>query len=165
MQVEVKEIVQDYILITYDIPAKDWKTRANFIRKARSIGAMMYTASCWLLPYSESVFELANEVATIGDAIVWKSHQDDKQKAYKITTSYEQHLEARCQYIYQRLERAQEYMTAGKLKTAAKMGIKTGQLLSELAQIAELFNKEWLKSRLGELVAQWKEIYGEGKSG
>lgn len=158
---EVKEILQDYVLITYDIPAKDWKTRANFIRKARSVGAMMYTASCWLLPYSEAAFELANEVAASGNAIVWRSHQADKKKAAIIMTTYEQHLEARCEYIEQRLQRAVEYMTMGKLWTAARMGIKTGELLKELAQIAEHFGKDWLKERLAKLVADWKGVYGD----
>lgn len=158
-EAEVKEIIQNYVLITYDIPAKETKTRSLFLKEARAIGAIGYTQSCYLLPYSEKAFELANKLALIGDAIVWKSRQEDKAKALAITYKYEDHLHLRCDYIRQRLVIGMEHIAAGRLGKANQMGRKTGELLAQLAQIAENFYHEWLNEELKELVADWKVVY------
>ena len=158
-QAEIKEIEQNWVLLTYDIPRKDQKVRDSFIKEAKAIGAVMHTESCYLLPYSDKAFELANKVAAIGNAVVWKSRQEDKEKAEEITTKYGDHLKIRCQSIEQRLVASAQYMQAGKLGVALIMGIKTGKLLQQLAQIAESFDPGWLGQKVKELTVQWRTIY------
>jgi hypothetical protein len=158
-KVEVKQLIKDYILLVYDIPANQAKTRYEFLKKAKEIGAMPHTQSCYLLPYSEKAMEMASEVAAVGDAVVWKSTQQDEKKALEITTDYESHIKLRCDRIEQRLAIAQDYMNDGKLGKANLMGIKTGKLLGELAKISENFSPAWFVKRLNKLVTDWKKLY------
>lgn len=160
-QAEIKEIIQDYVLICYDIPATAKKQRHDFLKGAHAIGAIGYTESVYLLPDSEKSFELANELATIGNAVVWRATQENLKVAIEITTNYEQHIHARCQHIEMRILWAQEHMAAGRLKMANRMGIKTVRLLRELAEINETFNPDWLKPRLDELVEKWKAVHSK----
>lgn len=158
---EVKEIIQDYVLIVYDIPQDAKKLRAKFLKEAKVMGAEKQTDSSYYLPYSKKAMELANQLESAGHAVVFgPAHQPNKEKALQMTTKYHQHLQARCDYISQRLVICQEYLAQGKLGVAKRMGIKTGKLLAQLTQIAESFSPDWLKPRIEELVAQWKEIYG-----
>jgi len=157
---EVKEIISDFILIVYDIPATAKKLRAAFLRDAKAIGAIQHTQSCYLLPLSDKAFELANELAVKGSAVVWKSKQPDKEKALEITTKYGDHIHTRCLAIENRLAISQDYIASGKLGIALRMGVKTGKLLKQLAQIQESYSPDWFKTKLEELVGKWKEIYG-----
>lgn len=166
--VEVKEIIQDYVLITYDIPAKEKKLRAKFLKEAKAIGAESDTASVYLIPYSEKAMELASQLQSAGHASVWgPAHQPNKEKAIEKTIKYGDHIQIRCQVIEQRLAISQNHIVSGELGVALKMGIKTGRLLKQLAQIQESYNPDWFKSKLEELVMKWKEIYGGtiGKQG
>jgi len=160
---EVKEIIQDYILISYDIPAKAKALRKSFLKAAHAIGAEMYTASVYLIPYSAEALEWANELESAGHAVVWKAHQPDEKKALEITTKYADAIKARCDYIEQRIAIAQDYINEGRLKMAMKMGVKTGQLLQQLAQIAHHFNPPWLEPRIEELYGKMKVLYEQGK--
>ena len=153
------EIVSDYVLIVYDLPAKAKALRRQFLKQAHIIGAIQHTQSCYLLPYGAKAFQLANTLAAMGNAVVWKSHQADQKKAAEITTSYDTHLGIRCAAIEQRLVIAQDYMAAGRLKMALRMGIKSGKMLKELAQISETYNPGWFKEKLGTLTAEWKAVY------
>lgn len=156
---QVKEIISDYILLTYDIPAKQKALRYQFLKKAGQIGAMQYTESVYLLPYSEESFQLASEMATSGKAVIWKSHQVDETKAISITQSYGQHIQARCAMIEQRLLTAQEHITKGHLRRALTMAIRTGNLLKELAIISKTYKPQWFVEKLDNLIAEWKTVH------
>ena len=158
-KIEVKQLIKDYILLVYDIPASASKARYEFLKKAKEIGAVPHTQSCYLLPYSEKAMEMANEIAVVGNAVVWKSTQQDEKKALEITTDYESHIKLRCDRIEQRLAIAQDYMNDGKLGKANLMGIKTGKLLGQLAKISENFSRAWFVKRLNTLVNAWKMLY------
>lgn len=158
--VEVKEIIQDFVLISYDIPQTQKALRHRFLKQAHSIGAVKHTDSVYLMPYSDQAFALANELAAVGEAVVWKSHQADPAKAAQITQSYESHLQARCQLIEQRLVMAQEHLVAGRLKLAARMGGKTAKLIKEVRHIAETFCPPWLALEIPAILTKWMEVHG-----
>jgi glutathione S-transferase len=160
---EVKEIIQDFILITYDIPANAKALRKSFLKAAHAIGAEAHTASVYLIPFSEEAMGWANELESAGHAIVWKAHQPDEKKALEITTKYSEAIKARCDYIEQRIAMSQDYVNEGRLKMAMKMGVKTGNLLQQLVQISQHFNPEWLKPRIEELFTKLKAVYDKGK--
>lgn len=159
-EAEVKEIQSDWVLITYDIPVTAEPVRHKFLKQAAALGAVQHTESVYILPYSDTSFALANELAQVADVIIWKSHQEDKEKAAAITESYEDHLKVRCDEIEQRLSISQDFITGGQLGVAARMGIKTLRLLKQLDKISQSFNPPWLKGRLEELAAKWSTIYG-----
>jgi len=156
---ETKIIQEDWVLITYDIPAKDKKLRNEFIRDAKQLGAIPHTDSVYLMPYSEKAMQLAAELAEKGHAVVWRSKQEDKQKAIEITTTYNSALSARCDYLEQRLQIGSQHIMAGNLKMALRMGVKTGKLLRELVEISTTYNPEWLGERIQQIMAKWKEVY------
>ena len=156
---ETKLIQEDWVLLTYDIPAKDKKLRSEFIRDAKKLGAIPHTDSVYLMPFSEKAMQLASELAVTGHAVVWRSKQEDKQKAIEITIKYDTALEMRCVYLEQRLQIGSQHIMAGNLKMALRMGVKTGKLLRELAEISETYNPEWLGERIQQIMAKWKEVY------
>lgn len=161
MKMQVKEIIEDYVLITYDIPAKAKQLRASFLKEAKAIGAEPDTASVYLIPYGEKAMELASKLESAGHASVWgPAHLPNKEKAMDKTVKYSDHIQIRCQVIEQRLARIQEHILAGRLGVAKKMGVKTGDLLQQLEQIRESFNPDWFKVEIKKLVFKWKEIYG-----
>ena len=160
----VKEIVQDFVLITYDIPQKAAALRRHFLKAAHEVGAVCHTASVYLMPYSDKAQALANELESAGHAVIWRAHQPDQVTAGEIMAKYETAVKIRCQLIEQRLALANEHIAAGRLKLAQNMGIKTGKLLMQLAQISENWDAPWLPPRLEKLVAQWKGVYEYSKS-
>ncbi len=166
-EAEKKEITAEYILLTYDIPAKEKKLRRDFLKAVKSIGAMEYTASVYLLPFTAESLALANSLNSKGHAVVWTAQQPDKGKATEIYAKYAQHLKLKLLAIQQRLTMAQDYIQAGHMAMALKMGVKTGKLLQELAHIQKNYNQPWFETKLQELVQSWKEVYyggGEGNS-
>lgn len=158
-EAEVKEIICDYVLITYDIPAKEKALRDAFLRDAKAIGAIQYTQSVYLLPQSVKAIELANKLASIGKAVVFTSSPVSQKVALEITTKYSDSIMTRCAYISQRLAICQDYIATGQLGVALRMGLKTGRLLKQLAVIKESFNPKWFETELEKLTSQWKEIY------
>lgn len=157
--VEVKLLIQDFVLITYDIPAKEKKLRRDFLSKVSEIGGEQYTESVYLLPYTDQVLEMANSLESAGHAVVWRAYQPDAEVALEINVKYEQGIKDRCKAIEQRLVIVQDYIAKGWLQRAQSMGIKTGKMLQELAKINENYEPGWLKEKIDELVAKWKEIH------
>jgi len=84
---EAKELIQDFVLINYDIPATEKKLRRQFLKKALAMGAQQFTESVYLLPYSETALEMANELESAGHAVVWAAHQHNVSKALEINLS------------------------------------------------------------------------------
>ncbi len=159
-QAEVKELLSDWVLISYDIPAKEKQLRRTFIRDAIALGAEQFTESCYLLPFGDKAMELANKLESAGHAVVWQAHMPDEAKALEITAKYQDGVKGRCQVIEQRLVIAMDYIQKGWLKRARIMGRKTGKLLQELEQINENYDKPWLAERLQKLVKKWEEVHG-----
>jgi hypothetical protein len=160
VEAEVKTIVSDWVLITYDIPQSAAKLRRTFIKEAKALGAEKHTASVYYMPYSDEAMDLANKLESAGYAVVWRSYQPDQAKAIVLTINYADKLKVRCDTIEQRLSMAETYITQGKLKVAARLGIKSFKLMQQLNDISKSFNPPWLKAKLDELAAKWGQIYG-----
>lgn len=159
--VQVKEIIFDFVLITYDIPEKAKKLRAMFLQAAREAGAEKHTASCYLMPYSEKTLALAQQLESAGHAVVWgPARQPDKEKATELTIKYKDGVTARCNLLEQRLVMGQQFIAQGKLGIARRMGNKTLKLLQQLVQIAETYQPQWFLEKLQGLVQKWQEVHG-----
>ena len=161
MEVEVKELIQDHVLIVYDIPATAVKLRASFLQQARAAGAEKHTDSCYFMPYSEKAMALAQKLESAGHAVVWgPAHQPDKEKATEMTIRYKDGVTARCSLVEQRLVMGMTLIAQGKLGIARRMGIKTGKLLQQLIGIAETYQPQWFMEKLQGLVLKWQEVHG-----
>lgn len=161
MVAEVKEIIQDYILLVYDIPRNSDKLRREILRKISEIGGTMYTESCYFLPYSDDAMALANEISSSGDVVVWRSTQENEHIAKKITLKYEDHLKARCMAIEQRLAMIQNHLDNQRLGKAHRMILKTHYLLEQLKQISENYQTDWLPEAIAVLEENLKGVYSK----
>jgi len=164
LPVEVKEIVSDYLLLTYDIPASQGKLRKRFLKEAGESGAMMYTQSVYLMPWSDKMQAMANELAQTGHAVVWRSQQEHAGLAKSITIKYAEHIQARCQLIEQRLVQIKDHIEAGRLAHANRMAKKTHDLFIQLYKISETFNPPWLQPTLAILGGNMAQIYSYASS-
>ncbi len=156
---EEKELILDFVLIMYDIPAVEKQLRRRFIRDALEMGAEQYTESVYLLPFSEKALTMANELESAGHAVVFSAHQHDMTKAVEINVKYAAGIKNRCKAIEQRLVIVQDYIKRGCLLRAQGMGEKTGKLLKELVKINENYHPGWLKPKIEELLKKWKEVH------
>lgn len=156
---QIHELIQDFVLICYDLPATARTLRREFLKAAHAIGAVKHTDSVYLLPYSEKAMAWAGMLESAGHAVVWKAHQPDKGIAIEITANYDKAVQARCDYIQTRINLSQDYIEKGKLKMPIKMLGKTMRLLKEVVQIGQNFNPPWLNSRIQNLFEQIKTIY------
>jgi len=81
-----REIQRDWILITYDIPARMDSTRKRVIRALRSMGALKHTDSVYYLPASEKAVQLAEGLP--GEVYVWHSCLTSDVQAKQVTQDY-----------------------------------------------------------------------------
>lgn len=156
---EEKELILDFVLIMYDIPAVEKKLRRRFIKDVYEMGGEQYTESAYLLPYSEKAIKMADELESAGHAVVFRSQPYNIAKAVEINIKYAEGITNRCKAIEQRLMIVQDYIKRGCLKRALGMGEKTGVLLKELVKINENYKPGWLKPKIEELLKKWKELY------
>lgn len=162
---KTKEISPGYILVTYDLPASAKAVRRKFLTKALEGGAMMHTASCYLMPETSENMALAEELATIANVYIFTANVPHEHDAVEIHSKYGDHLLARCKALDHRLLAEQTYIQSDYLGIAAKMGAKTGKMLQQLAHIAKSYQEPWFLARLENLVTNWKQIHSGGGEG
>lgn len=158
MTIETKEIVDEYILLCYDLPATASKARKKFLKKALQVGAMMYTASVYLMPYSSIAMKLAEELAATGTAVIWRSKQENKAMAKIINMQYDQHLKEKLEIIMGRLIMIQDHIECYELSHANKMVKKTSQMIDDLKVIAQTYHPDWLTDAIGDLETNLAQV-------
>lgn len=161
MGVEIKEIQTEWILICFDIPQSAGKLRKLILRRISELGGVMNTASVYLLPYSENVMELANQISSDGDVVIWKSKQEHPEIAKTITMKYQEHLQKRCSAIQLRLAIIADHISKENLGKANRMALKTKHLLDQLKQIDANYQTSWLAKQIGILEISLKEVYNK----
>lgn len=159
MTAEIKEILQDFCLITFDIPACQGKLRKVVLKQLAQIGAIGYTQSVYLIPLSEKSFELANDISAGGSAFVWRSQMVNVDKAKAITIKYDEHIHDRVAYIQQRLVQIKDHIDADRLGKANLMIKKTQALIHQLEQITESYNPTWLAPEIQTLKTNLAQVY------
>lgn len=163
MSEEIKEIVQDYVLIVFDIPQSQGKLRKLILKKIHEIGGEMNTSSVYLMPYSAGAMALAEAIKPYGDVVVWKSHQDDPVKAKGITIDYAGKVMARCQLISLRFSMINSYIEEGQFGRATHMIIKTKTFIDQVKKINETFSPPWLPEKIAEFDALLAQVMNVGK--
>jgi len=81
VEAQVKEVLHDFILITYDLPTTEEgnKARAKFLDDIRYIGGVMHSESCYLMPSSPESELAAIQLAEKTPS--WKKHAEDGKEA------------------------------------------------------------------------------------
>jgi hypothetical protein len=133
VNIKCREMVDEWLLITYDIPCtpEGNAARNEFLHQARAIGATRHTDSVYLMPFTATAKQLALQLAKRGDVCVWSSKVDQAQ-AQQITKSYDDGLQPMFDEIDQRIDRIVENIKAKRLKRAEKMIDKTEVMVSDL---------------------------------
>jgi len=85
-----KEILQDWILITYDIPRGrlGHALRHWLVRKLRGLGAMMFTESVYYLPHSQKAYEAITRLEGRAKFYVWRARLTEPEDAREVTKRY-----------------------------------------------------------------------------
>jgi len=152
-KIQIKEVVEKFLLITYDLPRSEAgnKARQQFLIQAKSIGAVQFTESVYMMPWGGEAERLALSLAKTagGEVIVWSQAQP-LNKQEEVTASYDNALRPRMVEISERLDKIGEYKYKNRRKMVLKMLPKTEQLMANMeAAIAR---------RGSEVLAVWLEL-------
>jgi hypothetical protein len=152
-KIQVREVVDKWMLITYDLPNTEIgvKARSLFLKQAQSIGALQHTESVYLMPWSIEAEQLALHLAKTagGEVVVWSQAEPVNHKE-DITASYDRALRPLMQQITARLDKMDGYKFANRRKSVLRMAPKTERLLA---------NAEAAITRRGsEVLAVWLEL-------
>lgn len=152
-KIQIREVVDKWILCTYDLPHTDEgdKARARFLMMASAIGATRHTDSVYVLPDSPEAINLALELADTegGEVIVW-GQAVPLNKEKEITEAYDEALRLLLVEISGRLDRMAGYRQQNYVKRVNQMVPKTERLLGDA---------EGITARRGnEVMALWLEL-------
>ena len=153
-----------WALLVYDIPAKERKKRYQFLKKARALGALRFTESCYMLPNTPETYQEAEELAALGEAYLWVSEVKDVAQALKVTQSFHASLGLRLAVIHNRIARIASHLEAGRVFVAFRMAVRTAELLQRVRKLAKASGFEDLVPQVEATVETLKGMM-EGKSG
>ena len=135
IDLQARELVDDWILITYDIPVNDAgkEARAKFLRTAPRIGAKMHSRSVYLMPNTQQAQIAAVALAEVvgGEVYIWTSKVDEG-RAKEITNFYDKSIAEEIQHIEERIQKENELILAEKYGLADRMHRKTANLYQQL---------------------------------
>lgn len=156
---EVREILDEFILITYDIPCTEEgnKARAYFLEMARRMGAVQHTESVYYMPWTQSADVAALVTAKAGRVYVWYTKADDAT-AKLLTAHYDVAVIAWIDDVRERLERISHHIQEHHFGLAENMLEKTVELLLELDDIVARRRGKVLRDDLGALRREIGEV-------
>lgn len=135
IQINSRELIDEWVLITYDIPVTEDgnKARSNFLKLAPKIGAIMHSRSVYLMPNTKQAQAAAVELsATIGgDVYIWTSKVDEQQ-AKQITSLYDKKISEKVEHLYDRIKKENELILNEKFGMADRMHRKSVNLFHQL---------------------------------
>jgi hypothetical protein len=162
VEAQVKEVISDWILVTYDLPTTEEgnKARAKFLDNVRYIGGVMHSESCYLLPSSPS-----SELATIELAertpscYVWFSSVHSIDKAKELTHEYDKSVnDDILKELKERITKMEKHAEDGKESVVNRMRKKTQKMLVDAAGIAARRGSERLAQQVEKLKTRYEEI-------
>lgn len=150
IKINEREMVENWILITYDLPGTEEGIRARgiFLKEAPKFGAVMHSRSVYLMPLTDEAQIAAVNLSKVkaGTVYVWTSKVDPEQ-AQTLTKFYDTKLDIQIDAIRNRIKKMEKLELDNKYGLANRMRIKTTKLFNHLlfavAQrgSAEVFNK------------------------
>lgn len=159
-EIETRDIVDRWLLLTYDIPHNEEgdKARREFLNEAKLMGATQHTESVYLLPWTPEAELAALRIARVGQAIVWTSSVTDKTMAKEITRKYDAGIKPILDEIANRIDRMVEHREAKHYKRLAKMFEKTEKMLNAIERAILRRGSKELLIYLGTLRARFANL-------
>jgi len=160
IDVQVRELVDKWILLTYDLPVtkEGNDARYKFLANAHRIGAIKHTNSVYLMPWTPQAELAALQVAAIGDAFLWISEVKEDRVA-KLTQDYDRKSIIMFDKVEERLDKIEGHMIQGHMKRAARMLDKTRPMVDSLINIASQRGNLDLYERAGKLKEKFDLLY------
>lgn len=160
VEVRVKEVIDDWILLTYDLPTTEEgnKMRAEFLKKASQIGAAQHTESVYLLPWCPESELLAVQLAEKGKLFVWIANVKDESKAKELTEKYDVDVATDFKEIRERLTKMRKHAEDGKAGIVERMKKKTDRMILDAAGIAARRGSEKLAREVDKLKQEAESI-------
>ena len=157
----VREMCNEWLLITYDIPhTPDGDiARRNFLAHAHAIGATRHTDSVYLMPFTPESEALALRLATAGKVVVWTSKTTNPELAKEVTRNYDENLSPLFEAIEERIDKILDHLMNQRKKRAAKMLDKTGEMLDNLDGTVARRGSAVLMVRLNILRQRYAGVY------
>jgi len=160
-KIQVRDIVDRFILITYDLPHNEAgdAARAKFLIEASAIGAVRHTDSVYLIPDSPEATSLALSLAKTegGEVICWGDAKPLNHQR-EITNQYDTALKETLKEISGRLDKIGSYAMAGHRKRVVQMTPKTERMLTETEANIYRRGSEMLAIRLEILKSRFIQI-------
>lgn len=161
-KINLKEVVDKFLLITYDLPHTDEgdKARREFLAKAKAIGAAQHTESVYLLPWTPEAELLALGISKVkqGEVLIWTSQPTDSSLAKDITNRYDEGLKPIMDEISERLDRMEEHRIQHRDGRADKMVPKTQTMLENMEKAILRRGSALLFLRLGLLTRRFQAV-------
>lgn len=151
--IEVREIVDDWLLLTYDLPksAEGDVARYWFLKEARKLGAVGHTESVYLMPWTIDASILAVELSRVGKTYIWHTKVDDEKMARELTMHYDMAVANWLDDLNGRLERIGGHIANRKLKLAGHMVTRTLAMIAEMRQVINRRGSERLRDELARI--------------
>lgn len=135
----VKEIVADWILVTYDLPStKEGLTRRHdFLRAGKYAGAVQHSESVYYMPMTQVAVEAITKLSegSGGAVFVWYTKAASESLAQQLTTVYDKQVLEWIEKVGERVPKISEHLAKGHMKMASNMIEKTEEALDVLLGI------------------------------
>jgi hypothetical protein len=159
-KLKVRDVVDKFILICYDLPNTEEgaAARQKFLIQAASIGAVQQTESVYFLPDSTEAEGLARGLAKTagGEVIVWY-HAEPSNKE-EMTKMYDKKLEPLMKEIVQRLDAMDGFKFTKRQGMMLKMVPKTDRLLQNAEAAITRRGSQALSIWLQALQARYAQV-------
>ena len=127
IEFKARELVDEWILVTYDLPATDAgnKARQDFLKLAPRIGAVMHTKSVYLMPNTNECQIATVDLAKIGNVYIWTSRANDEASKKDLTDLYDDRIKKGVKEIKDRMTSIRKHMDKEQNGMANRMVEKT----------------------------------------
>ena len=158
--VNTREICDKWLLCTFDLPAtpEGNKARFEFVKEARSLGAMQHTESVYLIPFSPAAELACIELSKAGKVFIWTSQTTDPNKAKEVTVSYDEELKGFLKTLSERVNKMLQHKLDAKYGLFDKMVEKTNAMMADMQAAVEHRGSEELTMYFNAIKATYEYL-------
>jgi len=159
--VNVQEILEEYILIHYDIPTTEEgdTIRNEFYSNARAIGAVQLSESVYFMPWTDEANTQAILLAGVEGATVFVHYSKsiDEEQGRAMAAVYDGAISKWMEDIRKRLDRIKKHALEGTPHIAMRMVRVTQEHINNLEGICERRGVEAFKDELVSIKTEFSD--------
>lgn len=122
-EIGVKEIAEEWLVLTYDVPndKKGQQARYEFLKQARLMGFVQHTESVYYGPWTHEANVIAINLAQAGKVWAWHSKAASPEQAAELAMVYDRQMTQWLDEAAERLPNIRKHASDGKTGLASKM--------------------------------------------